>query len=92
MKKLIMILGALAVIGAAAGGGLYYAYPVQVSTLAGLRRNYVISLVAPAGSVTTELNAGAKRVAVAARFTHLAWPTNTAKVLILGLDGASGSQ
>ena len=46
MKKLIMILGALAVIDAA-GGGLYYAYPVQVSTLAGLTRNYVISLAAP---------------------------------------------
>ena len=94
MKKLLMIVGALAVIGAATGGALYYAYPVQVSTLAGLRRNYVISLVAPAGSVTTELNAGAQRVAVAAGFTHLAWPTKivTAKVLILGLDGASGSQ
>jgi alcohol dehydrogenase (cytochrome c) len=69
MKKLFMILGALAVIGAAVGGGLYYAYPVQVSTLAGLTRNYVISLVAPAGSVTTELNAvykGAETVASAA--------------------------
>jgi alcohol dehydrogenase (cytochrome c) len=60
MKKLLMILGGLAVIGAATGGGLYYAYPVQVSTLAGLTRNYVISLAAPAGSVTTELNAAYK--------------------------------
>ena len=47
MKKLLMIVGALAVIGAATGGALYYAYPVQVSTLAGLTRNYVISLAAP---------------------------------------------
>jgi alcohol dehydrogenase (cytochrome c) len=37
---------------------------------------------------------GAQKVAVAAGFTHLAWPTKiiTAKVLILGLDGGSGSQ
>ena len=61
MKKLFKILDVLAVIGAAVGGGLYYAYPVQVSTLAGLTRNYVISLAAPAGSVTTEMNAGAAK-------------------------------
>ena len=61
MKKFLMIVGALAVIGVATGGGLYYAYPVQVSTLAGLTRNYIISLVAPAGSITTEMNAGAAK-------------------------------
>ena len=69
MKKFLMIVGALAVIGVATGGGLYYAYPVQVSTLAGLTRNYIISLVAPAGSITTEMNAdyrGAEAVAQAA--------------------------
>ena len=69
MKKFLMIVGALAVIGVATGGGLYYAYPVQVSTLAGLTRNYIISLVAPAGSITTEMNAdykGAEAVAHAA--------------------------
>jgi len=31
---------------------VYYVYPVQVSTLAGLTRNYIISLAAPAGVVT----------------------------------------
>jgi alcohol dehydrogenase (cytochrome c) len=59
-KKLFMIAGALVVIGAAAAGALYYAYPVQMATYAGLTRNYFISLVAPAGTVTTELNAGYK--------------------------------
>jgi alcohol dehydrogenase (cytochrome c) len=35
-----------------------------------------------------------QKVAVAAGFTHLAWPTKivTAKILILGLDGGPGNQ
>jgi predicted metal-binding integral membrane protein DUF2182 len=44
-------IGALIVIGAAAAGALYYAYPVQMATYAGMTRNYFISLVAPAGTV-----------------------------------------
>ena len=52
--------GALIVIGAAAAGALYYAYPVQMATYAGLTRNYFISLVAPAGTVTTESNTAYK--------------------------------
>jgi alcohol dehydrogenase (cytochrome c) len=59
-KKLFIIVGALVVIGAAIGGGLYYAYPVQMSTIAGLTRNYFISLSAPPGTTTTELNAAYK--------------------------------
>ena len=55
-RKLIIIAVVLGVIGAAAGGALYYVYPVQVSTLAGLTRNYVLSLGAPAGTTTTETN------------------------------------
>jgi len=55
--KLLIIAGALVVIGAAAAGALYSAYPVQMATYAGLTRNYFISLVAPAGTVTTESNA-----------------------------------
>jgi len=57
IKKLFIVVAALAVIGAATGGGLYYAYPVQMAILAGLTRNFIISLVAPAGAVTTESNA-----------------------------------
>src|SRR5271163_938956 len=56
--KLLIIVGVLIVIGATAGGALYYAYPVQVSTYAGLTRNYLISWSAPPGTTTTESNAG----------------------------------
>ena len=65
-KKLFIIAGALVVIGAAAASALYYAYPVQMATYAGLTRNYFISLVAPAGTVTTELNAAYKGTGAAA--------------------------
>ena len=58
--KLLIIVGALIVIGAAAASAVHYAFPVQVSTLAGMTRNYFISLVAPAGTVTTESNAAYK--------------------------------
>ena len=58
--KLLIIAGALVVIGAAAAGALYYAYPVQMATYAGMTRNYFISLVALAGTVNTELNAAYK--------------------------------
>jgi hypothetical protein len=58
--KLFAIVGALIVIGAVTGGALYYAFPVQVSTLAGLTRNYLISWSAPPGTITTESNAAYK--------------------------------
>jgi hypothetical protein len=64
--KLLTIVGALIVIGAVTGGALYYAYPVQVSKLGGMTRNYLISLGAPAGAVTTELNTAYKGAATAA--------------------------
>ena len=63
--KLLIIAGVLVVIGAVAAGALYSAYPVQMATYAGLTRNYVISLVAPAGTVTTESNAAYKGAAAA---------------------------
>ena len=59
IKKLLMIAGALGVIGAATGGALYYFYPVQVSIFAGLTRNYIVSSTPP-GTITTELNAAYK--------------------------------
>jgi alcohol dehydrogenase (cytochrome c) len=58
--KLLIIIGALIVIGAAAAGALYYAYPVQMATYAGMMRNYLISWSAPPGTVTTESNAAYK--------------------------------
>ena len=76
--KLLIIAVAIGVTGAAIGGGLYLAYPVQVSTIAGLTRNYLISWSAPPGTITTELNAAYKAV--------------KAKVVVLGLDSASAKQ
>jgi alcohol dehydrogenase (cytochrome c) len=54
--KLLIIAGALVVVGAAVAGALYLAFPVQVSTIGGLSRNYLISLSAPPGTITTESN------------------------------------
>jgi alcohol dehydrogenase (cytochrome c) len=59
-KTFIIIAGALGAIGAAVAGGLYYAYPVQVSIFAGLTRNYLLSWSALPGATTTELNAAYK--------------------------------
>ena len=58
-RKCFIIVGALAVIGAATGGALYYAYPVQMDTIGGLTRNYIVSSTAP-GTITTELNSAYK--------------------------------
>jgi hypothetical protein len=55
--KLLVIVGALIMISAVTGSALYCAYPVQVSALAGLTRNYLISWSAPPGTITTESNA-----------------------------------
>ena len=64
--KFLIIAGALGVTGAAVAGALYLAYPVQVSTLGGLARNYLISWSAPRGTITTELNAAYKGTGAAA--------------------------
>jgi alcohol dehydrogenase (cytochrome c) len=64
-RKLLIIAGALVVIGAAAAGAVYYAYPVQVSTIAGLTRNYIVTLLAPPGTTSTEMNAAYKGVVAA---------------------------
>jgi hypothetical protein len=44
--------------------------------------------------VITYIANGAQKVAVAAGFTHIAWPTKIvrAKIVVLGLDSASTSQ
>src|SRR5271167_952887 len=65
-KKIFIIVAALIVIGAAVGGGLYHFYPVQVSTIAGMVRNYFISWSAPPGATTTELNPAYKASAATA--------------------------
>ena len=54
--KVLVVLIALAIVGAAVGGGLYLAYPVQMSTIGGTARNYIISFSAPPGEITTDSN------------------------------------
>jgi alcohol dehydrogenase (cytochrome c) len=76
-RKHFLILVALSVIGGAVGGGLYYFYPVQVSTFAGLTSNYFISWFAPPGTTTTELN-GAYKAAEAAQPSPPASPASSA--------------
>jgi alcohol dehydrogenase (cytochrome c) len=74
----ISIVGELVVIGAAVGGGLYYVYPVQVSTLAGMTRNYLISWFAPPGTTATELNAAYKAAEAAGASPPAASPSPNA--------------
>jgi alcohol dehydrogenase (cytochrome c) len=64
--KFLVIVGAVVVAGAVVGGALYAAFPVQVSTVGGLTRNYLVTLAAPPGSASTELNADYKESAAAA--------------------------
>src|SRR5215471_17508062 len=66
MKIILVVVGVLAVIGAVIGGGLYMAFPVQMSTIAGLTRNYILSLGAPAGTAVTETNPAYKEPAAPA--------------------------
>src|SRR5277367_4774111 len=54
--KLLLIVGALVVVGAAAGWALYSAFPVQMSQVAGMTRNYFLTLDAPPGAASTEMN------------------------------------
>lgn len=51
--KLLSLIGALVVIGAVIAGGLYYAFPVQISIMGALSRNYLITFFAPGGTATT---------------------------------------
>ena len=55
-KKVLIILGVLALLGAVVGGALYLAFPVQMSITAGLTRNYLLTMFAPVGTIITESN------------------------------------
>ena len=41
MKRILIIVGALIVIGAAIAGALYYAFPVQMTTYGGIGLNFL---------------------------------------------------
>ena len=62
----ILALVAAAVGAVGLGLGLYYAYPVQVSTVAAAGRSELLSLDAPTGTLTTEKNSAYKGTGVAA--------------------------
>lgn len=55
-RRLSAVAGALIVMGVAAAGALYWAFPVRVSSLAGLTRNYLMSWSAPRGTATIQSN------------------------------------
>src|SRR5271165_1440964 len=55
-RKLLLIVGAVVAVGAAAGWALYSAFPVQMSQFAGMTRNYFLTLGAPPGAASTEVN------------------------------------
>ena len=48
------------VAGSGSGVALYFAYPNRVQLVAGEGRSYLLSLNAPAGTMTTEVNAAYK--------------------------------
>ena len=64
--KLLTILGVLLVVGAVTGGALYYAFPVQISIMGALTRNYLITFFAPSGTANLESNADYKAASAAA--------------------------
>jgi alcohol dehydrogenase (cytochrome c) len=66
MKRLLLFVGALVVLGGVIGGILYLLFPVQMSTIGGLTRNYILSLGAPAGTAATESNPAYKAPAAMA--------------------------
>src|SRR4029450_5164302 len=56
MKRLLIVVGALVVIGAVIGGGLYLAFPVPMTTYGGMGLNFLRSLSAPAGTLALATN------------------------------------
>jgi alcohol dehydrogenase (cytochrome c) len=76
--KLLIIVGALGVAAAAAAGALYLAYPVQISTLGGMTRNYLISWSLPPGTITTESNAAYKAAVASSPPTEAPSPNTAA--------------
>ncbi|HXW31425.1 MAG TPA: PQQ-binding-like beta-propeller repeat protein [Xanthobacteraceae bacterium] len=63
LEIVILMLVALGALAVGAGVALYFAHPARVEIAAGEARNYLLSLNAPAGTVTTEENAAYKGAA-----------------------------
>ena len=76
-KKLIIVLGSLFVAGVVIAGILYVTFPVQMTTYGGMGLNYLKSMNAPAGAVSTETNPAYKvpvAVVPAPPLADAAWP------------------
>jgi alcohol dehydrogenase (cytochrome c) len=56
MKRLLVVVGVLAVLGAVTGVGLLVAFPKQMVWYGALGRNYFLTWSAPPGTLTTESN------------------------------------
>ena len=77
MRKTLLVIAVLAVIGAVVGGGLYLAFPVQMTTYGGMGLNYFKSMNSPAGTLSVETNPAYKAppaVASGSPPTDPVWP------------------
>ncbi|MGC1387493.1 MAG: PQQ-binding-like beta-propeller repeat protein [Steroidobacteraceae bacterium] len=80
-KKFLIVIGALFVAGVALAGILYLSFPVAMTTYGGMGLNYLKSLSAPAGTLSTEANPAYKAAEAAAPSAppaDAAWPTAAA--------------
>ncbi len=77
-RKFIVGAGAIIVIAIVAAGALYVAFPVPMTTYGGMGLNYLKSLNAPAGTLSTETNPAYQTPPVAAvpspPLVDAAWP------------------
>ncbi len=55
-KRILVIIGAIAAVGVVIAAVLYVVYPVQMTTVGGLARNYLLTLSTTPGTVNTEVN------------------------------------
>ena len=87
MKKLLIVVGALVVIGAVIGGGLYLAFPVPMTTYGGMGLNFLKTLSTPAGTLAVETNPAYKAptaVVPSPPLADAAWPNAAAGDLSIG--------
>jgi alcohol dehydrogenase (cytochrome c) len=80
-KRLLITAGVLFVAGVATAGVLFAAYPVEFIAVGGMARNWVLTLSAPPGTVTTEANPAYKEAVAASPATppeDAAWPNAAA--------------
>jgi alcohol dehydrogenase (cytochrome c) len=56
MKRLGRVIAALLLAGILIGGGIYLAVPALMTQIGGMARNYLLTLSAPGGTLTSEVN------------------------------------